>query len=97
MNGVGFKILARTPIPQLSPTYPRARVPLTYESRKIGSVIYFFVENRGLIMYLAALKKGGHLVPPPSRQYTHTHTHTHARARMQVEEQSRDYQCMAIT
>ena len=32
--------------------------PFTYESRKIGSVIYFLLKKMGLIIYLAALKKG---------------------------------------
>ena len=32
--------------------------PFTYESRKNGSVIYFLVEKKKLIIYLAALKKG---------------------------------------
>ena len=33
--------------------------PFTYESRKIGSVIYFLLKKkRGLIIYLAALKRG---------------------------------------
>ena len=32
--------------------------PFTYESKKIGPFISFFVEKRGPIIYLAALKKG---------------------------------------
>ena len=32
--------------------------PFTYESRKIRPAIILFVEKRGLIMYLTALKKG---------------------------------------
>ena len=32
--------------------------PFTYELRKIGSVICFLLKKRGLIIYLAALKKG---------------------------------------
>ena len=32
--------------------------PFIYQSRKNGSVIYSFLGKRGLIVYLAALKKG---------------------------------------
>ena len=32
--------------------------PFIYQSRKKGSVIYSFLGKRGLIVYLAALKKG---------------------------------------
>ena len=32
--------------------------PFIYPSRKSGSVIYGFIGKRGLIVYLAALKKG---------------------------------------
>ena len=32
--------------------------PFIYQSRKIGSVIYSFLGKKGLIVYLAALKKG---------------------------------------
>ena len=32
--------------------------PFIYHSRKNGSVIYSFLRERGLIVYLAALKKG---------------------------------------
>ena len=32
--------------------------PFIYQSRKNGSVIYGFLGKRGLIVYLAALKKG---------------------------------------
>ena len=51
--------------------------PFTYESRKMGSVIYFLLKKRGLIIYLAVLKKGAirhahpynaiYSYPPPSR------------------------------
>ena len=47
--------------------------PFIYQSRKNGSVIYSFFGKRGLIVYLAALKKEairtmsyiGELPPPP--------------------------------
>ena len=61
--------------------------PLIYQTRKIGPVMYLSVAKRGLIIYLAALKKGAirhahpyyaiyrklprHPPPPPP----HTHTH----------------------
>ena len=32
--------------------------PFIYQSRKNGSVMYSFLGKRGLIVYLAALKKG---------------------------------------
>ena len=32
--------------------------PFIYQSRKYGSVIYSFLGKRGLIIYVAALKKG---------------------------------------
>ena len=52
--------------------------PFIYQSRKNGSVIYSFLGKRGLIIYLAALKKGAiraahpyHVIyrelPPPPR------------------------------
>ena len=53
--------------------------PFIYQSRKNGSVIYSFLGKKGLIVYLAALKKGAiraahpyyviyrELPPPPPR------------------------------
>ena len=39
--------------------------PFIYQSRKNGSVIYSFLGKRGLIVYLAALKKGAFRAAQP--------------------------------
>ena len=61
--------------------------PFTYESRNIGSVIYFLLKKRGMIIYLAAQIKGAIRYahpycaiyrrdpPPPTHPPPHTHTH----------------------
>ena len=41
--------------------------PFIYQSRKNGSVIYSFLGKRGLIVYLAALKKGAIIFGPHIR------------------------------
>ena len=41
--------------------------PFIYQSRKNGSVIYSFLGKKGLIVYLAALKKGVGLFGPHIR------------------------------
>ena len=54
--------------------------PFTYQSRKNGPVIYSFLGKKGLIVYLAALKKGAiraahpyHVIykelPPPPPEF----------------------------